>query len=97
MEFDIFLNVIKLLRCNEIVLGTEQFETSCILNIQWHLIAKIDDLMKIKFENITNNVQNHFTLMCKMRWSNNITEECNAPEEIILGLMDMQIEKHKCN
>ena len=76
LEFDEFINVIKLLRSNKTILGAEQFETSCILSLQWHLVARIDDLMKIKmkFENISNNVQKHFTLMCKMRWSKNITE-----------------------
>ena len=69
LEFDEFINVIKLLRSNKTILGAEQFETSCILSILWYLIARIDNLMKMKFDNITNNVQIHFTLMCKMRGS----------------------------
>ena len=91
IEFDEFSNLIKLLRTSETVLGTEQFETSCILSMHWHLIVSIDDLMKMRFENIKSNVQNYFTSMCKMRWSKNITEERNAPEQIILGSMDMHL------
>ena len=45
----------------------------------------------MKFENIASNAQNHFTLMYKMRWSKNIMEEQDAPEQIILGLMDMHL------
>ena len=59
--------------------------------MQWHLIARINDIMKSKFENISGNTQNNFTLLCKMRWSKNITEECEAPEQVILGSMDKRL------
>ena len=80
IEFDEFLNVIKLLRSSGRSLGRERFESRSISSMQWHFIATIEDLMKMKFENITSYTQNHFTLMCTMRRSKNITEECNAPE-----------------
>ena len=65
---------------------------SCVFNLQWHLIARINGLMKPKFENVSGIAQNNFTLLCRMRWSKNLTKESEAPEQIILGSMD----KHLC-
>ncbi|KAG1705685.1 hypothetical protein DVH05_003395 [Phytophthora capsici] len=45
-------------------------------------------MMKLKFENISHNVQNPGTLLCQMRWSKNISDERDAPEQILVGSMD---------
>ena len=91
LEYDEFINLMKMLRNDERLTMEERFEASCVLSLQWHLIARIDDLMKLKFENISGNAQNNFTLLCKMRWSKNITEEREAPEQVILGSMDKRL------
>ncbi|ETI43528.1 hypothetical protein F442_11438 [Phytophthora nicotianae P10297] len=44
--------------------------------------------MKLKFENISPNVQNPGTLLCQMRWSKNISDERDAPQQILVGSVD---------
>jgi hypothetical protein len=89
IEYDEFINVLDLVRGN-IGLKLRKYLLCSVLTMQWHLIARIDDMMKLKFENIQVG-ENNFTLICKMRWSKNITEERDAPEQIILGSMDFRI------
>jgi hypothetical protein len=59
----------------------------CVIALQWQLIARIDDMMKLNFNNLSNNVQYNFTILGKLRWSKNISEERDAPEQIMLGSM----------
>ncbi|ETP47971.1 hypothetical protein F442_06230 [Phytophthora nicotianae P10297] len=44
--------------------------------------------MKLQFANFVPNRQYPSTLLCQMRWSKNIHEERDAPEQIVLGSMD---------
>ncbi|ETP22309.1 hypothetical protein F441_04349 [Phytophthora nicotianae CJ01A1] len=58
---------------------TQHYKINSVFTLQWHLIARVDDMMKLRFENISPNVQNPGTLLCQMRWSKNISDETRCP------------------
>ncbi|ETN12610.1 hypothetical protein PPTG_08711 [Phytophthora nicotianae INRA-310] len=37
---------------------TQHYKINSVFTLQWHLIARVDDMMKLRFENISPNVQN---------------------------------------
>ena len=55
---------------------------------QFHMIARMDDVHHFKKEDITPNIEFPFALKSKMRWSKNVLEERDAPDQIILGAND---------
>ncbi|KAG4044104.1 hypothetical protein PC123_g20444 [Phytophthora cactorum] len=52
------------------------------------MVARIDDMMKLQFGNFSPNAEYASTLLFQMRWSKNIQEERDAPEQIVAGSMD---------
>ena len=90
IEYEEFLPLISLIHSNE-SMQSSQYLLLSVLPMQWHLIARIDDMMKLKFENIHFNHQYPGTLLCQMRWSKNISEEREAPVQIIVGSMDPKL------
>ncbi|GMF34633.1 unnamed protein product [Phytophthora lilii] len=48
---------------------------------------RIDDMMKPKFENVTANIQHPSTAVLDAL-ANNISEERDAPEQVMLGCLD---------
>ena len=85
LEYKEYLNILKILR-NES--GWKKQRAMSTLTLQWQLIARIDDLMKLKYRDLGAHIQHDFALTCKMRWSKNITEEREAPEQILLGSLN---------
>ena len=59
-----------------------------VLTIQWQLIGRIDDVMKLDKSTIRPNMQYPFTLLIKMCWSKNIREERESPIQVLFGSMD---------
>jgi len=63
-----------------------QYPTMCLW--QYTLIGRNDDICHFE----TNDPKGHptfdFALMTKVRWSKNISEERNCPDQILLGAMD---------
>jgi hypothetical protein len=45
-------------------------------------------MMKLQFTNLMFNLENPFTILAKLRWSKNITEERDAPEQIVFGSLE---------
>ncbi|KAL8008308.1 hypothetical protein Plhal703r1_c02g0009601 [Plasmopara halstedii] len=90
LEYMEFLSLLSTTReSNE---KTETMRMVCsVFTLQWHLITRIDDMMKLRFDNLAPNIQHSGTLQCQMRWSKNISEERDAPEQILLGRMDPSI------
>jgi hypothetical protein len=56
--------------------------------MQWHLIARVDDMMKLRVKDITANLEHPESICVQMRWSKNITEERESPRQIVLGSLD---------
>ena len=60
-----------------------------LTNFQFHLIARIDDTTQVLIENI--QVQHDSfpnALKTRMNWSKNVTEERDAPWQLVMGAMD---------
>jgi hypothetical protein len=54
------------------------------------MVARIDDTANLKEEDLKPNLEFPFTLLCQMCWSKNVMEESDAPDQILLGSMDMR-------
>ena len=59
-----------------------------ILSVQWQLIGRIGDMMKLEKSTMSFNLQYPFTLTIKMCWSKNIQEERESPVQMLFGSMD---------
>lgn len=55
---------------------------------QVHLIARIDDTVHVKLDDIHIHPQFEFALLVRLRWTKNCMEERDAPDQIILGAFD---------
>jgi hypothetical protein len=65
-----------------------RFGVPALVNYQFHLIARIDDATQILLDHV--RVHNSFSnaLKTKLNWSKNVTEERDAPWQIMMGSMD---------
>ncbi len=59
-----------------------------LLTLQWQLIARIDDVSHLRFSDIKPNLMHKFAVKCQMRWSKNISEERESPEQLLVPAMD---------
>ena len=65
-----------------------KYTCSAFFIFQFHMIGRLDDVFRFRSEDITQNIEFPFALKSKMRWSKNVLEERDAPDQIILGAMD---------
>ncbi|CAK4166287.1 unnamed protein product [Aphanomyces euteiches] len=91
IEFAEFLNVLTVIRSQRKNNLVQRYRLGCVLTLQWHLIGRVDDMMKLQHNNFSFNPVHHFTLVCQMRWSKNILEERESPHQILLGSMDERL------
>ena len=89
-----FAEVLSLLTAARIAIaggsGSELYFFLVVVCMQWHMIARVDDTMKLAYENITHNVQFPFALTFKINASKNISHEGQITEQIMLGSMNPQ-------
>jgi len=64
---------------------------TALMNLQWQLMARMDDMLHLKLKTITTNLEFPFALNIKMRWSKNITEERDSPEQVLFGSFEETI------
>jgi len=59
-----------------------------LINLQFHLIARIDDMTQVVLEHI--RVHDNFpnALKTHLNWSKNVQDERNAPWQVVLGSMN---------
>eukprot|EP00957_Ditylum_brightwellii_P166155 12649600-Ditylum_brightwellii.AAC.1 len=55
---------------------------------QFHLIARLDNTYQVKKDTLVPCFQFPFDLMVKLRWSKNVHNERDAPEQIVLRAMN---------
>jgi hypothetical protein len=60
----------------------------CTMKMQYNMVARLDDVCELEYEDIQPSDDFNFALTCKMCWSKNVHEERDAPEQILLGAMD---------
>ena len=71
---------------NPIVL---RYGLPALLNFQFHLIARIDDTTQVLLSNLRpHEFFGTNVLKTRLNWSKNVSEERNAPWQIVMGSMD---------
>ena len=82
MEYTEFLNLLIIARKKANTIG-EEYETNtlkwskllALLTLQLQLIGRMDDMIHMKFWNLTPNIEFPFSIKSKLRWSKSIREE----------------------
>jgi hypothetical protein len=82
ITIDEFTSILRLCKVKDL------HRLSSVLTLQWHLIGRVDDMMKLRRKDISSNLEHKFALTVQMRWSKNITEERESPRQIVLGSYD---------
>ena len=70
---------------NEIVM---KLGIPALINYQFHLIARIDDATQLLIEHVCTHNFYPNALKSKLNWSKNVSEERDAPWQIVLGSME---------
>ncbi|ETN10651.1 hypothetical protein PPTG_09758 [Phytophthora nicotianae INRA-310] len=65
VEFNEFLNLLQLIRA-QWKSDVSAYMVSSMLTLQWHICARIDDMMKLQFSNFSPNTQYPSTLLLQM-------------------------------
>ena len=61
---------------------------TAVFCLQWQIIGRIDDVMKLAKSTLLFNPREPSTLNIKLNWSKNIQEERDCPTQIVFGAMD---------
>ena len=88
LEYTEYLQLLEMVRISPHFSDEQRYKVSAVITLQWHLIGRIDDMMKLKLVDVFGSNQFPFLLMSQLRWSKNIREEREAPKQHILGSMD---------
>lgn len=66
-----------------------QFRSTAMLKLQFHLIARTDDISNLESSDLREHEQfGGFALQTQVAWSKNVQEERDCPPQIILGAND---------
>jgi len=66
-----------------------QYKTTTMLKLQFHLIARTDDISNLESADLREHEQfGDFALQTQVAWSKNVNEERDCPPQIILGAND---------
>ena len=66
-------------------------KTLSLISLQWHTISRIDDMCHFRTDDLSNNPSFQFALCCQLRWSKNIMEERDSPQQLVLASMDPKV------
>ena len=89
MEFKEFLTLLKMIRKKGFGNGQSMkgqlkwIRMAAFLSLQWQMIARMDDMMHLKFTNLCSNHDFPFCLKCTIRWSKNTNEERSCPNQML--------------
>ena len=64
---------------------SKKYALAAYFIFQFHMIARVDDVMHFKQEDLTPNLEFDFTLKSKMSWSKNILSEDRTSDQIVMG------------
>ena len=61
----------------------------CMMQFPYNLIARINDTAQFQCKNLNTTCDDwDFMLCCRLNWSKNVNEEWDAPNQILIGVMD---------
>ena len=67
---------------------THKYSLAAYYIFQFHMVARVDDVMHFKCEDLTPHLDFDFALKSKMCWSKNVLDERSTSDQIILGAGD---------
>ena len=56
-----------------------------VATLQWHAIARVDDMFHFKYENIIGSTDYPNVLLFKLQWSKNVTAGADCSEQFLLS------------
>ena len=65
-----------------------RFMHSCMMKHQFAMIARADDTCNFKLRDLVSHDRFDFALSQKVRWSKNVMEERDCPDQILMGSQD---------
>lgn len=86
LEKEEFVQTIDILRSQDDPVRKYLIPAVCIF--QYNMVARLDDTMQLKREDLKGNPDFKYTLLCQMCWSKNVHEERDAPDQLLLGSGD---------
>lgn len=97
IEYQEYIQILDLLKqtCHSqessTMVKNKILKTLSLITLQWHTISRVDDMCHFRYSDITSNPSFSFALSCQLRWSKNIMEERDSPQQIVLGAMDPRV------
>ena len=97
IEYEEYIQILELLKKQAhenaayTMVTNKILKTLSLITLQWHTISRVDDMCHFRFSDLTSNPSFKFALSCQLRWSKNIMEERDSPQQIILGSMDPRV------
>ena len=85
-EQEEFVQVVSL--CSEFRNPNIRYGIPALFKFAYHLIARLDDSCKFKNKNFKVNLRYPDTLIGRLRWSKNVHDERDAPNQILIGALD---------
>ena len=67
---------------------THKYALAAYFIFQFHMVARVDDVMHFKCDDLTPHLEFEFALKSKMCWSKNLLDERSTTDQIILGAGD---------
>ena len=67
---------------------THKYSLAAYYIFQFHMVARVDDVMHFKCDDLTPHLDFDFALKSKMCWSKNVLDERSTSDQIILGAGD---------
>ena len=89
VEYEEFIQILVLVQTHVRLPDTSRALLASVLKAQWHMIARLDDMMKLGCTDLF--AHRHFVeecVMLKLKWSKNIREERESAEQFVLGSAD---------
>ena len=67
---------------------SKKYALAAYFIFQFHMIARVDDVMHFSQEDLTPNLEYDYTFKSKMKWSKNILDESRTSDQIVIGAAD---------
>ena len=85
-----FLNILELLRARSHG-KWDKYRATSLLTFQWHIIGRIDDMVHLRFDQITPSPRYDFLLQIRVGWSKNIKDANRICTQFLMGSMDPRL------
>jgi len=66
----------------------QRYTAAAYFIFQFNLIARLDDVMHFRYQDLTPSLEHPFAIKSKMCWSKNVLEERDAPDQMLMGAKD---------